>query len=176
MLGKILFCINTVPRLMHTLALCHILWFMHRLVTSSIVVICYFVFAPPQVLAIVTLFFSFIIIIIIFLTIMCSSCTFKFMSIVRFCILLFLLFCILGVIFLFTLFYISLCNNGLQSESLGGIFLSLIPPAIFFLLGLTIKRHFFNKKNIKTDQDHEKEVAQTSGYHRQPCTENTYLL
>lgn len=108
----------------------------------------------------------------------------------RFCGLLLLLLLILAVLLFFTTFYVNLSLNGLQSESLGGIFLSLIPPVIIFLLGLTIKQQLFNKNELTEgssveELEHpfsvlpemmEEGVARTTGHQGQPWTENTRLL
>ena len=134
-----------MARCIHTLSLSHILWFMHRLISTSIVVICYFVVAPAQVLAVVSLFFSSIICIILFSSVIFSSCAYSCKCFVRFIGLVFLLLQTLAVIILFTLFYINLADKGLESDGIGGIFLSLIPPATFFIVGLIAERRLFNK-------------------------------
>ena len=134
-----------MSRLIHTLSLSHILWFIHRLISTSIVVICYFVVAPAQVLAVVSLFFSSIICIILFSSVIFSSCACSCKCFVRFIGLVLLLLQTLAVIIFFTLFYINLADSGLESDGIGGIFLSLIPPATFFIVGLIAERRLFNK-------------------------------
>ena len=171
--------------LIHTLSLCHILWFIHRLISTSIVVICYFVVAPPQVLAVVSLFFSSIICIIIFSPLIFSSCAYSCKCFVRFIGLVLLLLQTLAVIIFFTLSYINLADNGLESDGIGGIFLSLIPPATFFIVGLIVERRFFNKsveKNNSQDQEIESPIdgdiqsADNPSGHQYNIDENTHLL
>lgn len=173
-------------RLVHTLALCHILWFVHRLVSSSVVVICYFVLAPAQVLAVVILFFSVITCTVFFLAITFHSCTCTLHHFVNFLALAFVCLQLLGILVLFTLFYLNLASNGLQSDNIGGIFLSLIPTAIFFIVGLIIKRHFFSKRktpdienNLKEETVEEDQVCTEDGAsltsRHQNATENTPL-
>ena len=93
-----------MSRLIHTLSLSHILWFIHRLLSTSIVVICYFVISPAQVLAVVSLIFSSIICIIVFSSLIFSSCACSCKYFVRFIGLVFLLLQILAIIIAFTCF------------------------------------------------------------------------
>ena len=174
-----------MSRLIHTLSLCHILWFIHRLISTSIVVICYFVIAPAQVLAVVSLFFSSVICIIVFSSLIFSSCTCTSKFFVRFIGLVLLLLQILAIIIAFTLFYINLVDNGLESDGIGGLFLSLIPPATFFIVGLIVERRFFNKsveKNNSQDQEIESPIdggiqsADNPSGHQYNIDENTHLL
>ena len=152
--------LRTKSRLIHTLSLSHILWFIHKLVSASIIVICHFVIAPAQVLAVVVLFFSAIICTIFLSSLMCSSCTCTLKSTVRFFGLLFFLLQVLAVLVFFTLFYIYLADNGLESDGIGGIFLSLIPPAIFFLVGLIVERRFIHNTNRTSLNEEVPEVDQ----------------
>ena len=52
--------------LIHSLACCHILWFIHRLATDMIMSIMSFIFAPAQTLGILTLILSTVVCMIIF--------------------------------------------------------------------------------------------------------------
>ena len=152
-----------MSRLIHTLSLSHILWFIHRLLSTSIIVICYFVIAPAQVLAVVSLFFSSVICIIVFSSLIFSSCACTCKYFVRFIGLVFLLLQILAIIITFTCFYINLADNGLESDGIGGIFLSLIPPATFFIVGLIVERRLFNKaRNSSGNEDLDRNDSQES--------------
>ena len=178
--------------LIHTLSLSHILWFIHRLISTSIIVICYFVIAPAQVLAVASLFFSSVICIILFSSFIFSSCTCTSKFFVRFIGLFLLLLQILAIIIAFTLFYINLVDNGLESDGIGGLFLSLIPPATFFIVGLIVERRFFNKgrkssgnndSQENTSQEVESVIAgggiqsiNHPNVHQCNIDENTHLL
>ena len=114
----------------------------------------------------------------------------------RFIGLVFLLLQILAVIIFFTFFYINLADNGLESDGIGGIFLSLIPPATFFIVGLIVERRFFNKRrnssgnedpnvgnNNSQDQEAESPIDggiqsadNPSGRQHNNGDENTHLL
>ena len=152
-----------MSRSIHTLSLCHILWFLHRLISTSIVVICHFVIAPAQVLAVVSLFFSSVICIIVFSSLIFSSCACSCKCFVRYIGLVLLLLQILAIIVFFTFFYIHLTDNGLESDGIGGIFLSLIPPATFFIVGLIVERRLFNKaRNSSGNEDLDRNDSQES--------------
>ena len=152
-----------MSRSIHTLSLSHILWFIHRLLSTSIVVICHFVIAPAQVLAVVSLFFSSVICIIVFSSLIFSSCACTCKCLVRFIGLVLLLLQILAIIVFFTFFYIHLTDNGLESDGIGGIFLSLIPPATFFIVGLIVERRLFNKaRNSSGNEDLDRNDSQES--------------
>ena len=44
-----------------------------------------------------------------------------------------------GLVFIFTLLFIALVDNGLKSTGIGGFILSLLPPSIIFIAGLCVE-------------------------------------
>ena len=89
-----------------------------------------------------------------------------------------------------------MADNGLESDGIGGIFLSLIPPATFFIVGLIAERRFFNKSrnssgnqgsNVGKDNSQVQEAESPidggiqsannpSGSQQNIVDENTHLL
>ena len=143
-------------RLAHTFASCHILWFMHRVLTDAIVSVMYFLIAPAQTLGIATLLLSTIACAVIFLAQMlnksCTTCSMKTFS---------SLFCVfiigavtVGVILMVTLMFIVLVNTGLQISGMGGFVLSLIPPVVVLVIGFYINRgtidSIFKTNNVRS--------------------------
>ena len=137
---------------MHALALCQIIWFVHRLATDAIISIIEFVIAPAQTLGMVTLLLSTVICAILFVSALlkkcqagcnCKSCSCTesgtFFISTRCCTFLIAI-CIVGLIITVTLLFIALVNNGLQSAGIGGFILSLIPPTAVFVIGLCVSR------------------------------------
>ena len=130
-------------RIAHAFALCQIIWFVHRLVTDAIIAIVFFVIAPAQTLGVVTLLLSTIGGAIVFVAVMihngcnkrrCSSIFWATINGVFIC----------GLLFVTTLFYIVLVDNGLKSSGMGGIILLLIPLFVVFVIGLIVNQKFFH--------------------------------
>ena len=151
-------CFNTCKygcecsKAMHALALCQIIWFVHRLATDAIISIIEFVIAPAQTLGMVTLLLSTVVCAILFVSALlkkcqagcnCKSCSCtesgtSFISTI--CCTFLIAICTVGFIITVTLLFIALVNNGLQSAGIGGFILSLIPPTAVFVIGLCVSR------------------------------------
>ena len=132
-------------RIAHAFALCHIIWFGHRLVTDAIISIVFFVIAPAQTLGVVTLLLSVIASAIAFVAIILhkgfTGCNKKY------CMFLFCASCngimICGLLFVITLLFIVFVDNGLRSAGMGGLILSLVPPFTVFVIGLFVNQKYF---------------------------------
>lgn len=129
--------------LAHSLACCHILWFIHRLATDVIMSIMSFILAPAQTLGILTLILSTVACAIIFVAYMVhkgisgGGCNRRTSLPVLSAILIGITTC--GLVFIFTLLFIALVDNGLKSTGIGGFILSLLPPSIIFIAGLCVE-------------------------------------
>ena len=138
-------------KIMHALALCQIIWFVHRLATDSILSVIAFIIAPAQTLGLVTLVFSTVVCAILFVSSLfqkfqacciCSRYTCERSTLPTIFCLFLIATCTVGLIFTITLLFISLVDNGLQSAGMGGFILSLIPPTAIFVIGLCVNRKF----------------------------------
>ena len=129
--------------LIHSLACCHILWFIHRLATDMIMSIMSFIFAPAQTLGILTLILSTVVCMIIFVAYVVhkgnvsGGCDRRTTLPVLSVILIGITTC--GLVFIFTLLFIALVDNGLKSTGIGGFILSLLPPSIIFVASLCVE-------------------------------------
>ena len=129
--------------LTHSLACCHILWFIHRLATDMIMSIMSFILAPAQTLGILTLILSTVVCMIIFVAYMVhkgtvgGGCDRRTTLPVLSVILIGITTC--GLVFIFTLLFIALVDNGLKSTGIGGFILSLLPPLIIFIASLCVE-------------------------------------
>ena len=129
--------------LAHSLTCCHILWFIHRLATDVIMSIMSFILAPAQTLGILTLILSTVACAIIFVAyvvhkgISGGGCNRRTSLPVLSAILIGITTC--GLVFIFTLLFIALVDNGLKSTGIGGFILSLLPPSIIFIAGLCVE-------------------------------------
>ena len=135
-------------KIMHALALCQFIWFVHRLATDAIISIIEFVIAPAQTLGLITLLLSILVCAILFVSSLfqkyqacCTSrctCERNILSTI-FCSTLIAIFTV-GLVFTITLLFKSLVDNDLQSAGIGGFILSLIPPTVIFVIGLCVNR------------------------------------
>ena len=141
-------CLSTLKRsrkkfhgIMHALALCQIVWFMHRLATDAIISAIVFVIAPAQTLGTVTLLLSTVVCAIFFVSSLlkkrCRCCSTEILSI--FCTI-FIAICTIGLTVIITVLFIGLVDNGLQSAGIGGFILSLVPSTAIFVIGLCVNR------------------------------------
>ena len=131
----------------HAFALCQIIWFVHRLVNDAIISVVFFVLAPAQTLAIITLILSTIGSTIAFVAIIIyKGCSKKLYSSI--CCAIFNGLMISGLLFVITLLYIVFVDNGLKSAGIGGHILSLIPPLLATVLGYTIKEKYFKSQTV----------------------------
>ena len=134
----------------HALALCQVMWFMHRLITVTVISIIEFVKAPAQALSTVTLLLSTIVCAILFLSFLikqCQSdcsckprCSCKRDTLPAICCTFLIALCTIGLIITVTLMFIALVENGLQSAGIGGFIISLIPTTTIFVIGLYVSR------------------------------------
>ena len=118
---------------MHALALCQILWFVHRLATGTIICAIAFIIAPAQTLG--TIIQS--------LKKCAAGCARDFKKCTMSCksaTLPFVIACSVGLIFTVTLLFLALVENGLQSAGLGEFILSLVPSTAIFVIGLCVNR------------------------------------
>lgn len=131
-------CMNCIA---HSFASCHMLWFLHRLVTDVIISITSFITAPAQTLGVLTLILSTVGCAIMFVAYMIHkrldgssrrTCFPMISGII-------IGFTTCGLVFIFTLLFIALVDNGLKSAGIGGFILSLIPPSIIFVAGLIVE-------------------------------------
>ena len=130
-----------LPWIAHTFASCHILWFVHRVVTDAIISITSFIVAPAQTLGVLTLILSTIACVTAFVAYLihrglsglnrrtCLAMLGGVVVGVTTC----------GLVFIFTLLFIALVDNGLKSTGIGGFILSLIPPTIIFVASLLVE-------------------------------------
>ena len=138
-----------VLRAIHTLAICHILWFLHRVGCSLLVAIFFIALAPAQTLAAISLIYF-----VILCTIAYVAFNIHFINKMRCCtkqsckigcklFTLFLLYtCIIGAVVSLTFIFNQLAKNGLTSSGLGSVVLSLVAPTIVFIITLQIKQYF----------------------------------
>ena len=152
-------CFNTCTKCypecssaMYALALCQIIWFVHRLATDIIIFFIAFTVAPAQALGMITLLISTIVCAILFVSLLlkkcckvgcnCRSCTCNRNTFPTICCTFLIATCTIGLISTVTLLFIALVDNGLQSAGVGGFILSLVPPTAVFVIGLCINREF----------------------------------
>ena len=125
-------------QILHALALCQIIWFVHRLATEAIISAITFIIAPAQTLGTVTLLLSTVVCAILFVSSLLKEgqqCCSK----AVFCTLLIAI-CTTGLIVTVTILFIALVDNGLQSAGMGGFILSLVPSTAIFVIGLCVNR------------------------------------
>ena len=171
--GIILTCCSNhyVVRALHTLAVCHVVWFIHRVGCSLLVAIYFIALAPAQTMAAISLIYFVIFWTVIYVAVnlhyikevkccqkssCCLICKLIVFSILYFLILIFLA--------MLTLIFNELGNNGLTSSGLGSVIISLVAPTIVFIITLTLKQQL-EKYSTK---DSENEVN--------PANANTPLL
>ena len=128
-------------RIMHTFALYQIVWFVHRASMDAIISIILFSIAPAQVLGIVTFLLSTLACAIILLAQLINNCRCRREALSSLLIAAITVALVLSV----TLLFIALVDNGLKSAGMGGFILSLIPPAVIFVISLFINREILIK-------------------------------
>ena len=187
-------CINTLKHnhkrllgIMHALALCQIIWFVHRLATDTIICVLIFIIAPAQMLGIITLILSTIVCAILFVSSLLKKgckcrCSKEILSLL--CTLLVAI-CAVGFIATVTLLFIALVDHGLQSAGIGGFILSLIPPTVVFVIGLCINReiavNFYrnvlaNSTTGSADTSINKADTPVNGTIKSEANETTHLI
>ena len=128
-----------VLRAIHTLALSHILWFLHRIGCSLIVAMFFTALAPAPTLAVLSLMYFVIIATVLYVASILHFVKTK--SVCKLVALLMLYCCIVGCLVCITLLFNKLAENGLTSAGLGSVILSLVAPTVVFLITLKIKHH-----------------------------------
>lgn len=188
-----LFCVSNryILRAIHTLAVCHILWFMHRVGYNLIVTMYFIALAPVQALVATILIYSVIFCTIIYVAynlhcfkLMRKCCTRNCCSTAFRLFIVFLLYCgVIGILFCLTMIFNELITHGLNSSGLGSVILSLVALALVFIITLKLKgqvKKLFEKGNLKlrSDKDLENppEVAQHAADNKVESTENIPLL
>ena len=115
-----------VLRAVHTLALSHILWFLHRIGCSLIVAMFFTALAPAQTLAVLSLMYFVIIATVLYVASILHFVKTK--SVCKLVASLMLYCCIVGCLVCITLLFNKLAENGLTSAGLGSVILSLVAP------------------------------------------------
>ena len=167
-----------VVRVLHTLAVCQILWFLHRVGCSLLVAIYFIALAPAQTMAAISLMYF-----VIFWTVMYVTVNLHYIKEVKCCqksscclickLFIFSILYFLVVIFLvmLTLLFNELGNNGLTSSGLGSVIISLVAPTIVFIITLKLRKQleeYFTKNSNEDEGDNENEAN--------PANVNTPLL
>ena len=133
-------------KIMYALALCQIIWFVHRLATYVILFILAFLVAPAQALGILSLLLTVIFFTILFVSSLLKQCQAGCSrrscsnggTLLAMLLRIFILVCTAGLVFTVIYLFVILVNSGLHSAGLGGFILSLVTPTIFFVIGIYI--------------------------------------
>ena len=170
-------------RVIHTLAWCQLVWFLHHVGSNLLVAIFFITIAPAQTLAAITLLYLVLVCTILYIAYNINS----FRKYRRCCKRKCKLF-ITSVLYLFTVAFISLltlifndlADNGLTSSGLGSIILSLVAPTIVFIITLKLKRQlgsFFKPpEEVSTDIENPSTNTDSSPHdtnentHHSACT------
>ena len=159
------FCFSdpSMVRIIHTLAICHILWFIHRVGCSLLVAVFFIALAPAQTLAAISLVYF-----VIFWTIIYMTFNIHYIRKVKCCkksscglicklFVMFVLYLLVAIFLItLTLLFNELGNNGLTSSGLGSVVLSLVAPTIVFIITLKLKKHletYFTIDSIPSIED-----------------------
>lgn len=155
-----------VVRALHTLAMCQILWFLHRIAISFLVAVYFIALAPAQTLAAISLIYF-----VIIWTVIYASINFHYIKKIQWCkkrscilicklIALFVLYSSVVIILIFlTIMFNELGKNGLTSSGLGSVVISLLAPTIVFIITLKIKQLVGKYFASDSSASHEKESA-----------------
>ena len=148
-------CSRWYCRLLHTIVLCNILWFIHELVSTSSVVAFMVVSNPPVMVTTLTLMiFLFVCVLLMIYTIMFrvirrpAKCSCNYILKIFFHTI-FSLIAWIGIMILlvfFTLIYFVFLDYGLNYSTAVGFILSAIPPMMVFVLTLYFKKCFTNRE------------------------------
>lgn len=140
-------CLYFIRRAIHTLAICHILWFLHRVSCNLLVAIAFIALAPAQTLATIILLYSAMAFTVLYLTynlihVQRMKCSVK--HVCKMAVRLFVAFlfywCLFGLTLFLTIFFSELSNNGLTASGLGSVILSFVAPTVVFFITLRLKR------------------------------------
>ena len=132
-------------RMIHILALIHIVWFVQTiLVPSAIVAVFFLILQPAQTIGMISLVVSCILCAITFSSVIVyAHKTFRGLATevcVKSLVLIVALFLIFSIIITTLLLYSELIQNGLGTAGIGGVLVALIPSAALSILGFMIRR------------------------------------
>ena len=154
-------------RAAHTLALCHMLWFIHRVGCCFIVSIFSLAIAPAQTLATISFLLTIILCSIFSMALIMNMVRHCRHNYYRYafsnCALFLKIFLIFSFYVSFSLFIVSfffifldLLQNGLSSSTIGSIMLSLFAPLILLIISFAVKKYLkmnnFKITNTTGDQ------------------------
>ena len=138
-----------IVRVIHTLAICNILWFLHRVGCGLLVAIFFIALAPAQTLAAISMIFLVIIYTIIYVAYniyyigKMKCCTKESWKTAGELFVLFVFYlCIVSTLVCLTILFNELAVNGLTSSGLGSVVLSLVAPTVVFIITLQLKQYF----------------------------------
>ena len=144
-----------VLRAIHTLAICHILWFLHRVGCGLLVAIFFVALAPGRTLAAISLIFFVVLCTILYVAFniyyinQVRCCTKRSCKIACKLFILFVLYlCVVSILACLTIVFKILAKNGLTSTGLGSVVLSFVAPTIVFIITLRLK--YYLKKYFMT--------------------------
>ena len=140
---------HTKCKSMYALALCQIIWFVHKLATYVILFIFAFLLAPAQALGILTFLLTVIFFTVLFVSSLLKQCQAGCNHRSSLCnrgtllamlLRIFVIVCTAGLVSTVIYLFIILAKNGLHSAGLGGLILLFVTPTIFLVIGLYINR------------------------------------
>ena len=151
---------RNMVRIIHTLAICHILWFIHRVGCSLLVAVFFIALEPAQTLAAISLIYF-----VIFWTIIYMTFNIHYISKVKCCrksscglicklFVIFVLYLLVAIFLItLTLLFNELGKNGLTSSGLGSVIISLVAPTIVFIITLKLKQHLKTYFTVPSIED-----------------------
>ena len=149
---------RSVVRIIHTLAICHILWFIHRVGCSLLVAVFFIALAPAQTLAAISLVYFVIFWTIIYMTFnihyIRKCCKKSSCGLICKLFVMFVLYLLVAIFLItLTLLFNELGKNGLTSSGLGSVVLSLVAPTIVFIITLKLKQHLKTYFTVPSIED-----------------------
>ena len=161
-------CKGHVVRVIHTIVICNILWFLHRVGCGLLVAIFFIALAPAQTLGVISLIFFVIVCTIAYVAYniyyinKMKCCTKESWKTAGELFILFVLYlCIVITLVCLTILFSELAVNGLTASGLGSIVLSLVAPTIVFIFTLQLKPYLeklfiFIQEQINKNIDYDK--------------------
>ena len=156
-------------RAIHTLAVCHILWFLHRMGCNLLVATFFIALAPTQTLAAISLIY-----LVVISSTLCLSVAFHYFRKLRgtcrsycsvfckICVLFVFYTILMGFLVFLTVLFNELNQHGLTSSGLGSVILSLVAPTVVFIITLRLKKHvqkYFSTANPDSNEDDQNEES-----------------
>lgn len=149
-----------IGRLVHTISLCHVLWFVHRLASGAVVTVFHIINNAPQTLSVIAIIF--LVVFCIFVMLYSSYLIYiayrrstekrdhkNLMFLKIFVNILFWIALIISLI-LVSFLYLVLLHYGLNYSPLSGLLLSALPPTALFIIGFYIKDHATSVQTTNT--------------------------